>query len=294
MKDSYCILVVDDDPQELAIIEMLLAESKHRFEIKWLNHPEVACQELIEGQFDIALIDYRIGETDGSLMLEKAVEGGCRKPLIMLTGQGDPALDEYVMKIGAADYLPKSELTGPLLTRTLLHAIERASLLDKLHFQLGQDELTGLFNRRFLDQQLAFLISAVNRHEFPLSICLGDLDHFKQINDQLGHLGGDRVLRRFADIVQKNIRNEDIAARFGGDEFCILFPHVCAEKSLQAVERIREQLHSVEDELPLSGSFGLVDYQKGLTAKEILAAADAALYDAKEKGRNRCIIGIPN
>jgi diguanylate cyclase (GGDEF)-like protein len=124
-----------------------------------------------------------------------------------------------------------------------------------------------------------------------------DVDRFKQVNDEHGHLAGDEVLRTFAGIVSQQLRREDLVARFGGDEFCLMFPHVGADEAAQAVERIRFALQDMRillpggQELSVTATFGMADFDPAVhrTGQDLFEAADQALYEGKTLGRNRLI-----
>ncbi|MCZ6678541.1 MAG: diguanylate cyclase [Candidatus Poribacteria bacterium] len=173
---------------------------------------------------------------------------------------------------------------------------ERKRVEDNLWQMAIHDELTGLFNRRYLMGQLASAIRSAKRYGYPLSLCLCDLDNFKSVNDTYGHSMGDEVLIKFGKLITNELRTTDISGRLGGDEFCIIFPHTPASEAASSVERIRRQLEklvfSVEGGMPFSitASFGIAE----LTSAEVdetglFENADQALYRAKRLGRNRSI-----
>jgi len=159
------------------------------------------------------------------------------------------------------------------------------------------DALTGLFNRRYLMERLEAAIHAARRYGYDLSVCLCDLDHFKTINDTRGHHVGDDVLVAFGEIITGKLRAEDTAGRFGGDEFCLVFPHVGAAGAAACVERIRsalaERVFGKDERNPfsLTATFGIAQLDAARPdARPLLEAADQALYRAKEAGRNRVMV----
>lgn len=152
------------------------------------------------------------------------------------------------------------------------------------------DPLTGLANRRFLEEAMMTLISAARRHGLPLSLVMVDLDHFKEINDTWGHDTGDQVLREFGKILKDNTRLEDLAARYGGEEFVLLLPHTTWEGARHLVHRIQDRLASQQFlgmERLLTASFGISQLQSQDDAETLIKRADQALYLAKRRGRNR-------
>ncbi|KAA0874703.1 sensor domain-containing diguanylate cyclase [Nitrincola tapanii] len=176
------------------------------------------------------------------------------------------------------------------------------------------DSLTGLYNVRHLHEQLRRELARAVRHPQGLSLCMLDLDYFKQINDRYGHLLGDRVLEMFAGVVRTSLREADLAFRFGGEEFLLLLPDTSAAEAFLVAERIRQTLElntalsailegSVEDSvadleqglnMPLprvTVSCGITEYRPGDNEKTLIQRADQALYQAKGAGRNRTLIG---
>jgi diguanylate cyclase (GGDEF)-like protein len=151
------------------------------------------------------------------------------------------------------------------------------------------DGLTGLSNRRQLSQRLNAEATRVRRNKHPFSILMADVDHFKSYNDAHGHPAGDEVLKRVAQILRESIREVDCAARYGGEEFCVLLPETPADTAVQAAERIRSRVAG--EKFPgrsITLSIGIAEYPKnGEAVETALAAADAALYQAKRAGRDR-------
>ncbi len=174
----------------------------------------------------------------------------------------------------------------------------RSKLTKEQLWQLAtRDELTGLFNRRQLGEGLTAAVRSAKRHGHPLSVCLCDLDYFKSVNDIHGHLRGDEVLQTFGGFIREALRVEDLAGRFGGDEFCIVFPHAVAVKAAVAMGRIIDRLRHVEfrsmngETFSVTASAGIVQLSSGdHTKKEVLERADQALYEAKRAGRDRFVV----
>lgn len=153
------------------------------------------------------------------------------------------------------------------------------------------DMLTGLPNRRRCEQELQEAIARHQRYGEPFTICLWDIDHFKQINDTYGHEGGDQVLRQLARLARNTVRSTDLVGRWGGEEFFLLLPCTRLAEAEQLAERLRLQVMNqiALDHRAVTASFGLAECHPSNDQVSLLARADAALYEAKSAGRNRVI-----
>jgi diguanylate cyclase (GGDEF)-like protein len=173
---------------------------------------------------------------------------------------------------------------------------ERRDAMNRLEFMTIHDPLSGLFNRRHLLNQLEVSVAAAHRYDHPLSLCLCDLDDFKQVNDTRGLQAGDEVIRQFGQLIGKEIRVDDFAGRYGGDEFCIVLNHTPAGNAAEVIERIRSGLERLafRDQrggfFQVSATFGVSELDRDLPTKGVLIeSADQALYQAKAEGRNRVV-----
>jgi len=184
----------------------------------------------------------------------------------------------------------------------LIHRInrERREALSRLAFMATHDPLSGLFNRRHLLEQLEVAVAAAHRYGHPISLCICDLDDFKQVNDTHGHPAGDEVIRQFGRLILKEIRADDFGGRYGGDEFCIVLNHTPADAAREVVERLRTGLERLAFRdgrggyFQISASFGVSGLDPEQPGKGVLIdAADQALYRAKEAGRNRVEVRTP-
>jgi diguanylate cyclase (GGDEF)-like protein/PAS domain S-box-containing protein len=160
-----------------------------------------------------------------------------------------------------------------------------------------RDHLTGLFNRRYMDETLERELLRASRKELPLGIIMLDVDDFKNYNDRYSHMTGDTVLREVGNSLLGNIRGEDIACRYGGDEFILVLPDASPGVSLERAERLCEHVHHLnvffEGKIieKISLSFGVATFPKdGTTSLNLLKAADTALYRAKQEGRCRVVM----
>lgn len=170
-----------------------------------------------------------------------------------------------------------------------LHQLE--DLNRALEKQSQTDVLTGIFNRRFFNMQLAKEAARSTRHRTPLSVLMFDIDHFKTINDKHGHLAGDKVLQELCELVQDNIRQSDFLARWGGEEFVLLTPGVGLRNAGKFAEKLRLLIEDYEFSVgeQITCSFGVSCYQASEEISTFMQRADQALYKAKDDGRNCCV-----
>jgi diguanylate cyclase (GGDEF)-like protein len=154
------------------------------------------------------------------------------------------------------------------------------------------DALTGLYNHRRFHELLTEILSGERVDESEVALLFCDIDHFKQLNDRFGHLVGDDVLRQVSRILTSSIRRGDVAARYGGDEFCVLLRGAGIDEALEVAERVRErvaELYVTSGEAAVSISIGVATLSEYCDGNELLAGADDAMYAAKEGGRDRVV-----
>jgi diguanylate cyclase (GGDEF)-like protein len=170
--------------------------------------------------------------------------------------------------------------------------LQQARELTAMRALADRDALTGLANRRAFDGQLAGEWARWERYQRPFSLLLFDIDHFKAINDKLGHEGGDEVLENVATALARTLRNIDFAARYGGEEFAVLLPETNLKFAIDIAERLRARIESSQityrgQNVPVTVSGGVATAEGHLTAADMLRGADQLLYRAKAEGRNR-------
>ena len=174
--------------------------------------------------------------------------------------------------------------------------------ISDLEHETLTDPLTGVYNRRFMEQRLAEEISKARRYCFQLSILLFDLDHFKQVNDEHGHQAGDRMLVEICELVKAQLRDSDLLSRYGGEEFLVIAPNTSPSEAALLAERLRTRVELkvfLKDHEALSGSglrttisIGMASFDDdNATAETLIGEADRSLYQAKDAGRNRAIGG---
>ncbi|MPZ72203.1 MAG: diguanylate cyclase, partial [Nitriliruptorales bacterium] len=215
-------------------------------------------------------------------------------PILTIVEAADEDAELGSLEEGALDWVTHDELRPEILPRAIRYVLDRHRLETELQRMAHIDPLTGLHNRRFLMKQLDAALGAARRHGHPLTLCVCDIDRFKAVNDEHGHLAGDDVLRAFATLTSEQLRREDQVARFGGDEFCLMLPHGSLDEATRAVERIRLAVEQLRVPLPdgtdlcVTATFGIAEFDPGRhpTGQSLFEAADRALYVGKQRGRN--------
>jgi diguanylate cyclase (GGDEF)-like protein len=257
---------------------------------------------LLSEPVDVVLCDVEMPALDGEKLLQfKEARADVRDvPILFLTGSVE--LDRRVRLIeqGASDTLPKPFHPADLVARLRLH-LKLKRLQDELKLKneaLSRlsitDSLTGLRNRRYADEVLAIEVLRARRYRSPLSVLMADVDHFKRVNDEHGHAAGDEVLRGVADRLRETLRATDVGARYGGEEFLVILAQNDAPGAALFGERWRQAVETAGFPLPggrrvsVTISVGVASFAPGIgTGPELVAEADAALYAAKQAGRNR-------
>ena len=220
-------------------------------------------------------------------------------PVVFVTGHTDAQELAEALERGAHDYVRKPvdpvELVARIRTalrlRTVLDELARRNL--ELEELARTDMLTGLANRRHADEVLRRTIASARRHRRPVCAVLVDIDHFKGVNDRYGHAGGDSVLRAVAGRLAAGLREADLAARWGGEEFLLLLPD--ADDATGVCERVRVAISGepvcLDDgtAIGVSASFGWASWTGEETAEALVGRADVALYEAKSGGRDRVV-----
>lgn len=231
-------------------------------------------------------------------------------PIVVLSTETDTAVKVRAFELGAMDYVTQPFDIAELKAR-LRSAVRLRRMMQMLAQRAQIDGLTGLFNRAHFDHRLAQEVAEATRFGTKLSLVMCDLDRFKWVNDTFGHPFGDRVLETFARVLNSG-RMSDIACRYGGEEFAVILPRAGAAEAAGVAERFRESIEQMTwEELPvgpiahrhkdnngafaalrLTVSFGVsdLDHVHEPTAKALVCAADTALYEAKQSGRNRVCI----
>jgi len=272
--------------------------------IDHFTHAEKACEAFQTKDYDLLLTDILLAGSMSGVGLVQEVrrleKGKGNIPILAMSAQDDSARKIELLNCGANDYVAKPILKEELMAR-VHNLITNKKLLDKLKAQQHllqelamTDHLTELYNRHFLMELAPKHISEALRHKNPLSLVVIDLDNFKIVNDTHGHSIGDIVLTQTAQLLKATCRNEDIAARFGGEEFVLILRHCDAEDARKKAELLRIKISDLYPEgIAISASFGIAELPLDNTCKfdALFSAADQAVYEAKARGRNCVVVG---
>ncbi|MCH2143770.1 MAG: diguanylate cyclase [Phycisphaerales bacterium] len=286
------LLVVDDSELIHRLLKVRL--KFERIEINTASSSTEALQLVREFEPDVILLDIDLGvgdPMDGFEILSELKSDPTTKDIavIFISGSTETMDRVRALELGAIDFIGKPFEVVELKAR-IRSALRVRSVVRMLAQKARIDGLTGLWNRAFFDARLEEEITAAGRHGRPLSLIMCDLDRFKSLNDQHGHLFGDQVIERFAQLLGAG-RTTDFACRYGGEEFALILPDTDREQALQAAERVRCSIESEQwldhPGLVVTASFGVSQYRVDLDQSLMVEAADQALYRAKETGRNR-------
>lgn len=201
----------------------------------------------------------------------------------------------------AGDGLAQEDISeASLVSEILATTLSNYFLLDKMSMLAETDGLTELYNHRHFQQELSRSLATYTRYKTPFSLIIVDIDHFKEVNDTYLHQTGDIVLKELSRIIRQNLRdNVDIAARYGGEEFALLLPQTRLEGAIVVAERLRESVERFRfrvggESLSITISGGVAQYMAGMNKSDFVDAADTALYQAKNSGRNNIKAATPH
>jgi diguanylate cyclase (GGDEF)-like protein len=297
---DFTVAIVDDDAAIRRLLRLFLRRAG--FETLEYTTGEEARAALWREPWDLAILDRRLPDMDGVVLAEelKSNPDFRSRYIIMLTGEDEQEDKVEGLELGADDYITKPFQYPELLAR--VRAGKRIVDLQKALMETNKrlellsitDGLTKLHNHRFFQDELARAFEESQRYQRPLSLAMIDIDFFKKINDTYGHAVGDDVLKRSASLYKQSVRSTDLVARYGGEEFAVMMP----ETELQDALTLAEKLRHLVEEAPLETQAGpvkatisvgvaSVPHSRVHSAKDLIVAADRALYRAKRGGRNR-------
>lgn len=299
------LFLIDDNPEQAARLVAAIGE-----DVEQIVHeadPETALARARTGDFDLIMVNLSIEAMDPLRLCSsiRSFEETRLTPILAVVRHGDTRKLVRALDIGVNDYVTRpvdrNELTARVTTQ-----LRRKRYVDQLRssFQVSlemavTDQLTGLYNRRYLASHLSAMFDRAYWTGRPLSVMVLDIDHFKNVNDTHGHDVGDKVLKEFAERIANSVRGIDLACRYGGEEFLIAMPDtdlafasVVAERLRHEIANAKFNLNAGRDELNVTVSIGLSSTENGPeedSAQKLIKRADEALYEAKSAGRNRVI-----
>ncbi|MDR3529204.1 MAG: diguanylate cyclase [Rhodopila sp.] len=297
MKQRALILIVDD---EVANIEILNAALEDEYEICFATSGEEAIEIAHKVLPDLILLDVLMPGIDGYEVCRRLKENALLAdvPIIFTTGLGDQEAEVRGLSLGAIDYITKPISPGIVRVRVRNH-IELKHMRDQLAELAVTDALTGLSNRRRLEQTLKQETARLARTGDRLSVIMLDIDFFKQFNDTYGHIAGDRCIAMVAAALNRAVRRAaDLTARYGGEEFACILPGLEHEEAMAVAQSIRDHVHSlgIPHMRPDAGAYVTVSVGvatarclPGMTSELWINVADQQLYLAKAAGRDQVI-----
>ena len=300
MTEPTRVLVVQAEQAEIAFQRSLFSEAG--MAVVEAGSGAAALDYLATEHPDLVVLGRSLPDMDGLELLPRLKSNELDfVPVLVASTRGDTAERVRGLQLGADDYIASPCDPAEFLARAkaLLRTKQAHDRIRKLQITLEQmvvsDPLTGLYNRRYLMDRMTQEMQRSDRHGEPLALAMIDLDAFKPINDQFGHVLGDKVLRAVGSAISKSVRVSDIAARYGGDEFAVILPQTPAEGAMRVCERLLRNISEIvlQDEtgrtFRITASLGLAYYPADdvETPEDLVHSADGALYGAKRTGKNR-------
>ena len=298
---SCKLLLIEDDEVDRRTVHRAVSRKSKVYECEFANTLEEAKQLIRIKHFDIIVTDLNLPDSGGLDTITSLLECTRKIPIVVLSGTNDDDVALEAIHFGAQDFIPKEYIRdNGLINRTIRHALERHQLRlgleatrDRESFLAHYDQCTSLPNRLLLLDRLSQSIIQAQRTQEKFSLCFVDLDRFKEVNDSLGHAAGDEVLRVVSQRMVRMFRESDTIARFGGDEFVIIFNKAHREEHVAPL--CENLIAEINKPIPLGAkttnvgaSIGIACYPRhGHSADLLLKHADMAMYEAKKLGKNR-------
>ncbi|MCZ8157529.1 MAG: diguanylate cyclase [Leptospira sp.] len=290
------ILVVEDSDIQLRLLDRVL--SKNGYTVLCAATAASARLKIANEKIDVVLLDWELPDGNGIDLIKEILASSPTGwiPIIMITSHTESCKIKEAIEAGATDFISKPADQVELLAR-IFGALRIKALEDLLIETSIRDSLTGLYNRRYIEERIEQEFQRSKRHKHSIAIAVLDIDFFKRVNDKYGHDAGDMVLKFFAKELRLNLRKSDIIARFGGEEFVVILPETSLKFALDVMDKIRKQISNTPiflengEEIKITFSGGL---SGGVLTElaiphDYLKEADKNLYLAKESGRNRIL-----
>ncbi len=290
------ILIVEDSMLQRQILIRWL--TKHNYIPISANNAKEAREIIPKEDIEIVLLDWELPDGTGIDLINDILSSSPTGwlPIIMVTSHTEPEKMKEAIEAGATDFIRKPAEEIELLAR-IYSALRIKTLQDLLRDTAIKDALTGLYNRRYMDERIDQEFQRCKRYNHPMSVAMIDIDYFKKVNDTYGHDVGDQVLKTLASELKTKLRKSDILSRYGGEEFVVVLPETGLVESKNALEKVREYISTlaIQDDtgktfqISFSGGVAGGDLSSITSPFDLLKIADKNLYDAKHQGRNRII-----
>ena len=298
-KNLLTVLVIEDHPDQRDLLAIVLQREGYRV-VTAANGLE-ALEKLEKESVQIALSDIMMPKMDGFELINKIRSNPELKHiyLILITARIQEGDRVRGLDLGADDYITKPFSFSELLARVRVGS-RVVQYQQHLEHQSQIDSLTGLFNRRAFEKKIQEEFERSKRYHHPLSLIILDIDNFKTINDTYGHHGGDTALIKISETLREKTRRSDFPSRYGGEEFVLILPETDEENAIQAAKKIHEGIRSCQ--FGTAARSFLLTVSVGLSStsskqysdwREMLQDADHALYLAKNTGKDRVEIFVP-
>lgn len=290
-EEPFRILIVDDEPEVAEYHSLILEEAGML--VYQTHKPEMILEALRTFNPDLVLTDMYMPVCDGVEMASviRQVPEYVGLPIVFLSSETNRKKQFTAMQVGVEGFITKPVIPEELVASVALRA-ERMRTLRNL---MARDSLTGLYNHTSTTELMTSSLANAMRQQENLAVVMIDLDKFKTVNDTYGHMAGDQVIVALARLLKHRLRNTDVIGRYGGEEFALLLKNLTAEKAEELVNELRDDFSKIifnagNEQFKVTFSAGISLYPGYSRVEALRMAADVALYEAKEQGRNQVVV----